>query len=94
MVDKACDWMSFSSKDVFHWRCNDPSKAVGDLFGGGQKESYFIQLKLQTNYVFQVPGMLIQTVVNTTVFASFLSNIDIICITGFSSGESSIPAMP
>jgi hypothetical protein len=48
-VDKARDRMHFSSKDVFHRRCDDPSKAVGDSFGGGQKASCFVMLKPLTN---------------------------------------------
>ena len=89
-VDEARDQMQFSSKDVFHRRCDDPSKAVGDSFGGGQKESYFISLKPHTNDGLQVPGTLIQTATNAAIFASLLSSTDIIRIAGFSSGESDI----
>jgi hypothetical protein len=63
--------MSFSSKDVLHRRCDDPSKAVGASYGGGQK----------------VPGMLLQCTINAAVFASLLSNSEIIRIAGFGSGE-------
>jgi hypothetical protein len=38
-IDEARDKMSFSPKDVLHRRCDDPSKAVGVSFGGGQKVS-------------------------------------------------------
>jgi hypothetical protein len=36
-INGARDEMSFSLKDVLHRRCDDPSKAVGASFGGGQK---------------------------------------------------------
>jgi hypothetical protein len=38
-IDKARGKLSFSPKDVLHRRCDDPSKAVGASFGGGQKVS-------------------------------------------------------
>jgi hypothetical protein len=36
-IDEARDKLSLSPKDVLHRRCDDPSKAVGASFGGGQK---------------------------------------------------------
>jgi hypothetical protein len=39
VIDESRGKLSFSPKDVFHRRCDDPSKAVGASFGGGQKVS-------------------------------------------------------
>jgi hypothetical protein len=36
--------MKFGKKDVNHRRMDDPSKAVGISFGGGQKVSNFLDL--------------------------------------------------
>ena len=47
VIDESRDKLSFSPKDVFHRRCDDPSKAVGASFGGGQKVSlHLLQLTL------------------------------------------------
>jgi len=36
-INDAREDMLFLSKDVYHRRCDNPSKAVGASFGGGQK---------------------------------------------------------
>ena len=86
VIDESRDKLSFSPKDVFHHRCDDPSKAIGASFGGGQKVSlHLLQLTLYLLWL-QVPGMLLQYVINAVVFASLLSNNDIVRIAGFGSG--------
>jgi hypothetical protein len=47
VIDESREKLSFSPKDVFHRCCNDPLKAVGASFGGGQKVSlHLLQLTL------------------------------------------------
>ena len=41
-VDAARDRMNFESKDVNHRRMANPSKAVGNSFGGGQKVCFVV----------------------------------------------------
>jgi hypothetical protein len=41
-VDTARNQMNFGPKDVNHRRMADPSKAVGDSFGGGQKVCFAV----------------------------------------------------
>ena len=86
MIDESRDKLSFSPTDVFHRRCDDPSKAVGVSFGGGQKVSLHLLQLTQYLLWLQVPGMLLQYAINATVFASLLSNNDIVRIAGFGSG--------
>ena len=47
VIDESREKLSFSPKDVFHRRCDDPSKAVGASYGGGQEVSlHLLQLTL------------------------------------------------
>jgi hypothetical protein len=86
VIDESQDKLSFSPKDVFHRRCDDPSKAVRVSFGGGQKVSlHLLQLTLYLLRL-QVPGMLLQYAINAAVFASLLSNNNVVRIAGFGSG--------
>jgi hypothetical protein len=41
-IDTMRDLMNFGTKDVNHRRMDDPSKAVGVSFGGGQKVSRLV----------------------------------------------------
>ena len=87
-IDVAHSAMNFSKKDLCHRHADTPAGAVGVSYGGGQRVSLLTHshtLSLTGHH--QVPGLLVNYGVNALIYASLLSNTDIIRIAGFASGS-------